>query len=99
MLDQAGNLLISPVPNTFMPARRFAVSNPADCQLLLSNMDQFEGIRSQGIVVRNLLTGQRWKMRTINSRRLCMASCTCASSMRGMASISTMSTFAVQVWS
>jgi hypothetical protein len=27
-------------------------------------MDQFEGIRSQGIVVRNLLTGQRWKMRT-----------------------------------
>jgi len=64
MLDPSGNLLISPVPNTFMPARRFAVTNPTDCQLLLSNMDQFEGIRSQGVVVRNLLTGQRWKMRT-----------------------------------
>lgn len=64
MLDAASNLFISPVPNTFMPPRRFAVTNPQDCQLLLTNMDQFEGIRSQGLVVRNLLTGQRWKMRT-----------------------------------
>ena len=44
--------------------RSFAVTSTQECLLLLNNMEQFEGIRSQGIVVRHLLTGQRWKMRT-----------------------------------
>jgi len=56
--------LLSLMPSPMMAPRRFAVSNPAECQLLLSNMEQFEGIRSQGVVVRSVLTGQRWKART-----------------------------------
>jgi hypothetical protein len=57
-------VVLPTMPNVPMQPRRFAVTNPADCQLLLSNMEQFEGIRSQGIVVRNAVSGQRWKMRT-----------------------------------
>jgi hypothetical protein len=56
--------LLSLIPSPMMAPRRFAVSSPVECQLLLSNMEQFEGIRSQGIVVRSVLTGQRWKART-----------------------------------
>lgn len=57
-------LSINPMPTTMVGPRRFAVTSPQECQLLLANMEQFEGIRSQGIVVRSLLTGQRWKART-----------------------------------
>lgn len=59
-----GEYMINPIPSSMMPPRRFAVTNAQDCQLLLANMEQFEGIRSQGIVVRNMMTGQRWKART-----------------------------------
>jgi hypothetical protein len=68
-----GHLLFNPFPSGVLAPRRFAVTSPQDCQLLLANMQQFEGINSQGIVVRNLLTGQRWKLRTnsyIACRRL-----------------------------
>jgi hypothetical protein len=66
----SGDYFINPVPSTLLPPRRFAVSNPQECQLLLANMEQFEGIRSQGLVVRNLWTGQRWKART-NAYTVC----------------------------
>lgn len=70
MVLPTAQYVINPVPTGLFPPRRFAVTNPQDCQLLIANMDQFEGIRSQGIVIRSLVTGQRWKMRT-NSYVMC----------------------------
>lgn len=63
-LGPSSVLSINPMPTTLVGPRRFAVTNPQECQLLLSNMEQFEGIRSQGVVVRSVVTGQRWKART-----------------------------------
>ena len=69
LLDPNGYLLIGAVPpatsvTDVQPPRRFAVSTLNDCQLMLSNMEQFEGISSQGIVIRDVTTGNRWKART-----------------------------------
>ena len=66
-LDQQGHIMRQPQFSQtalLAPPRRFAVTSMAECQLLLTNMEQFEGFRAQGVVIRNITTGQRWKIRT-----------------------------------
>ena len=64
MLDPNGLLMVAPAPVEMFPPRRFTVATPTEALACLASLDQFEGIRSQGIVVRDVATGRRWKMRT-----------------------------------
>lgn len=63
----APNLFLHTMPAapTLLPPRRFAASSAIDCDTLLTTIQQFEGLKCQGIVVRDTATGKRWKMRTI----------------------------------
>jgi len=56
--------MVAPAPAEMFPPRRFTVATPVDALTCLASLDQFEGIRCQGIVVREIATGRRWKMRT-----------------------------------
>uniref|UniRef100_A0A6C0KXB4 Uncharacterized protein n=1 Tax=viral metagenome TaxID=1070528 RepID=A0A6C0KXB4_9ZZZZ len=58
------SLQTMPSPTTMFAPRRFSAFSMVDCHALLTNVQQFEGIRSQGIVIRDIATGHRWKMRT-----------------------------------
>ena len=64
MIDASGNLFNTIPMDLFKTPRRFAVTNTMECNVLLSNMEQFEGVRTQGIVLRHVQTNQRWKIRT-----------------------------------
>jgi len=55
----------------FMPSiaplsvpRRYAVSSQQQVSELIAHLEQYEGIRSQGAVIKELSTGRRWKVRT-----------------------------------
>jgi hypothetical protein len=64
-VDKTTNLVsIMASPATMLPPRRFITTGLLDCQTIIANMQQFEGIKAQGLVVRDLSTGRRWKMRT-----------------------------------
>jgi hypothetical protein len=64
-IGPTGTLYVTPqVGQNLVSPRRFAVSSLAECQLLMSNIEQFEGLKAQGIVLRDITNGQRWKMRT-----------------------------------
>jgi len=59
------NYTTMPAPATLMPPRRFNAASSSDCMnVLLPHIQQFEGLRCQGAVVRDMMTGRRWKMRT-----------------------------------
>jgi hypothetical protein len=57
---------------TFMPAvpgsinvpRRYAVTSQQQLGELVAHLNQFEGIRSQGVTIKEVSTGKRWKVRT-----------------------------------
>ena len=64
---------INPTTNqvTFMPSlaplpspRRYTATTHQQIQDLLNHLNQYEGIRSQGIVIKDLTSGSRWKIRT-----------------------------------
>ena len=59
------NYTTMPAPVSLMPPRRFNASSSSECMnVLLPHIQQFEGLRCQGAVVRDMMTGRRWKMRT-----------------------------------
>ena len=60
-----GNVCFYATPATMLPPRRFMATTAAEAgHVLIPHIQQFEGIQCQGIVIRDLATGRRWKMRT-----------------------------------
>ena len=64
---------IDPITNQvmFMPSvppmpspRRYTATTHEQIQEILLHLNQYEGIRSQGIVVKDVVSGNRWKIRT-----------------------------------
>jgi len=63
-INSHGQLMVIPATPPFPSPRRYAVTNGEQFAQLLAHLDTHEGVRSQGIVLRELGTGRRWKART-----------------------------------
>jgi hypothetical protein len=57
-------LSITPGLPLLNPPRRYNVTSRQQLTELVTHLEQFEGIRSQGAVIKDLATGKRWKVRT-----------------------------------
>jgi hypothetical protein len=60
----SGRLFKMPTPTAMMAPQRFNVNTGPELFELLARREQFEGLMTQGCVVRELATGRRWKIRT-----------------------------------
>ena len=64
-INQAAvTVMFMPAVSPMMPPRRYSVASSEQLTDLMSHLEQFEGIRSQGAVIKDLTTGRRWKLRT-----------------------------------
>ena len=65
-INPLGQVMTLPVGGMLplLSPRRYAVTDAQQFNQLLQHLEQHEGIRSQGLVVRELGTGRRWKART-----------------------------------
>jgi hypothetical protein len=63
-INPHGQVMVMPAMPPFPSPRRYAVTNGEQFAQLLVHLDAHEGVLSQGIVLRELGTGRRWKART-----------------------------------
>jgi hypothetical protein len=57
-------LSVNPGVPILNPPRRYNVTSYQQLTELVSHLEQFEGIRSQGVVMKDFSSGKRWKIRT-----------------------------------